>query len=858
MSPNLMSKFCGNDWEVWRDDLDITDCEEASGLAVSTHNKYIYMANDSPEDKSYIFCYEKANPKNRTVIEVTGIANPHFNGGYGDWEALAVSTHPQNPKMKCIVIADIGHNRARVEQGKFRTDEQQTRLIYVEEPTEQEFKKSVGKIIQKPGVEFPFQYTDKNLKHDAEAIAIVDDNVMVITKNNRSGDKRCYVYCAHNQNLKPNELNVFALVGQLMCEFSEVTDAFATPHLLVLRTYVGINFYAMSDLNPGKDAPIRGCHKLQELRDRGQQEAIAYDSVDKKIFLIGEGSKEMFSIAFDADTTTFGNVALPLVAKCAGGARVSTASGLVNSRELPSQLTQEDRPRYLGRREPLLSKPKGDGKGKGKGRTDVIMKKCKPDLVQRDIDIQWLHRASGMCISSDSRYFYVVDESPGPLPYIFIYDRSSSSRRIILEIKGIQPNGYLPRKGCGHGAWQSMCVGPHPTDPSKRCIIIGDIGNNMGFAGKRPLRSDDQPTRLIYVDEPSTSDLDTNDGRNLSQQGTEYIFQYGERNEKFDSEALCVVNDHVLIITRNKDINKPTAKSKKSMVYRHSNSGLEANTIHTFDCIGEINIEFSEVTDAFCTEKLLGLRTYLGVNFYALNDIQPGKDVLIRGVVICEDMKSLGLQEALTYDPESKLIYFLGQGSTEIYACNFDAEQASATWEPIAEGRSNKGSRGTTSRGKKEILDKKYENTKDALPPLDPKYEKKAESRRTEGKGKGLTRADSISSKGGNAGAKGKGKRSSAASVRGSSVGPSGKGGKSSKGRNKASKGGDKGSDKGSKGGDKGSKGGDKGSKGGDKGGDKGSKGDQSSERGKGSDRSRGSDGSPSSARGKGKGKGKE
>jgi len=857
-----MSKFCGNDWEVWRHDLDITDCEEASGLAVSTHNKYIYMANDSPEDKSYIFCYEKANPKNRTVIEVTGIANPHFNGGYGDWEALAVSTHPQNPMMKCIVIADIGHNRARVGQGKFRTDEQQTRLIYVEEPTEEEFKKSVGKIIQKPGVEFPFQYTDKNLKHDAEAIAIVEDNVMVITKNTARSDKRCYVYCAHNQNLKPNELNVFALVGQLMCEFSEVTDAFATPHLLALRTYVGINFYAMSDLNPGKDAPIRGCHKLQELRDRGQQEAIAYDSVDKKIFLIGEGSKEMFSIDFDADTTTFGNVALPLVAKCAGGARVSAASGLVSSRELPLQLKQDDRPRYLGKREPL-SKAKGDGKGKGKGRTDVIMKKCKPDLVQRDIDIQWLNRASGMCISSDGQYFYAVDESPGPLPYIFIYDRSNSSRRIILEIKGIQPNGYLPRKGCGHGAWQSMCVGPHPTEPSKRCIIIGDIGNNMGFAGKRPLRSDDQPTRLIYVEEPSTSDLDTNDGRNLSQEGTEYIFQYGENNEKFDSEALCVVNDHVLIITRNKDINKPTEKLKKSMVYRHSNSGLEANTFHTFDCIGEINIDFSEVTDAFCTEKLLGLRTYLGVNFYALNDIQPGKDVLIRGAVICEDMKSLGLQEALTYDPESKLIYFLGQGSTEIYACNFDAEQASATWDPIAEGRSSKGSGDALAQIKKKIpaQDTKYE-TKDAV---DPKYEKRGRaesmvSKRAEGKGKGLTRADSISSKGGNA--KGKGKRSSAA-TRGSSVSPSGKGGKSSKGRNKGSKGGDKGSKGGDKEGDKGSKG-DQGSergKLGDKGskrGDKGSKGDQSSERGMGSYRSRGSDGSPSSARGKGKGRGKE
>jgi len=666
MAPNPMAKFCGNDWKVWNGQLDITDCEEASGLAVSSHKKYLYINNDSPEDKPYIFCYEKANPRNRTVIDVTGIGYPHFNGGYGDWEALGVGVHPQTRK-NCIIIADIGHNRARVNQGKLRTEDQQTRLIYVEEPTEREFKNAVGKTIQKPGVDFPFQYTDKNVKHDAEAMAICGDNVIIITKNTRDGDKRCFVYCAYNSVLVPNALNVFTVIGQVYTDFSEVTDAFATPEVLVLRTYVGINFYAMCDMVPGQDAPIRGCHKLQELRDRGQQEAIAYDDVEKMIFFIGEGSPEMFCIPWDASSTmAFGHAPVKL----------PRLSAPLPHRVSDKQLAGKQNPRksHQPRQSAYSSSSKGRKSGKSVKRPsdekeEAMMVNAKPQMLQRDVDIQWLHRASGLCVSSNSCYLYVVDDTPGPLPYIFVYDKKSG-KRMIIEVKGIKDFAYLPRRGCGFGAWQSLTLGVHPKT-KKKCIIIGDIGNNTGWANRRPLRRNDQPTRLIYVEEPSHVSFD---GTNLPLQGTEYLFQYGDRDDKLDSEALCVVEDNVLLITRN------TKTTRKVFVYSHSNSALQTNAMHTFQYIGECAIDVSEVTDAFCTSKLLGLRTYLGVSFYSLAELQPGISTAPRGALVCSDLKNCGVQEAMGYDDTNKELYFLGQGSTELYALPFDAGIASSTW----------------------------------------------------------------------------------------------------------------------------------------------------------------------------------
>merc|ERR1719158_235061 len=112
----------------------------------------------------------------RTLIECTGIRDIGFKTdasgtGYGDWKSVEMGSHPTNESHRCIVIGDIGHNMARSTGDPWRTEDQQTRLIYVDEPTDDELRTKTR--VSKRAHEFPLQFSDQNLKYECSAIAIV-------------------------------------------------------------------------------------------------------------------------------------------------------------------------------------------------------------------------------------------------------------------------------------------------------------------------------------------------------------------------------------------------------------------------------------------------------------------------------------------------------------------------------------------------------------------------------------------------------------------------------------------------------------------------------------------------------------
>lgn len=291
------------------------DMTEASGLCLSTNGKFFYVVNDSPHDQPYIFVFDKETMK-RSIIKIIDIEDNRFNpgsdgSGFGDWEAIAMGSLQGEPH---IVVGDIGQNKVRNKGGVLRTRQQQTRLIYVKEPTEDEIVNSRdhGGVLSEYGHEFEIQYSSRNHQFDSEALAIIDDFVFIISKNSIKYNKSS-IYMIEQSSLIPKdffddddkrELNTMHCVGRMRIPQSEVTDAFMTDKLLALRTYAGIHLVQLSSLDlkcERKDHVVKidSFRSLQEIKYEGLQEAMCYDHRNNFIYLLGEGSKKMFEVSFD-------------------------------------------------------------------------------------------------------------------------------------------------------------------------------------------------------------------------------------------------------------------------------------------------------------------------------------------------------------------------------------------------------------------------------------------------------------------------------------------------------------------------------------------------------------------------------
>jgi len=261
--------------------------KEVSGLTLNVARTYFFTISDSPKGDPLIFVTENTqSPRSTATIKITGVANTGFNGGYGDWESIVSYKCSTNPGRHCLLVGDIGHNKVRNKGGALRTDSQSVRFIEVEEPSASEL--SSGQVLEKPGKAYDFSYPGSH-RFDAEAMVVKDDRLFVITKNSAS-----YKY-SHMFEVPKLETGVELISRAIFhVRYSEVTGAASSPGYLILRTYIGLNFYKWDALcdNSVRESKVYQTIEFLE-RGHGLQEAIEYDASTQYLYLLGEGSSTL-------------------------------------------------------------------------------------------------------------------------------------------------------------------------------------------------------------------------------------------------------------------------------------------------------------------------------------------------------------------------------------------------------------------------------------------------------------------------------------------------------------------------------------------------------------------------------------
>jgi len=263
-----------------------TNNKEASGLVLNSQKNYFFTISDSPESNPLIFVTTNTeNPSSTATIKITGIQNAAFNGGYGDWESVATYPCSTNPSQQCILVGDIGHNKVRNKGGVFRSSTQSVRFIEVEEPSATELSSS--QVLEKPGKVYSFSYPN-GARYDAEAMVVKDNRLFVITKNSLS---HTYSHMFEVPSLSDGVELIERAIFKV--SYSEVTGAASSPGYLILRTYIGLNFYKWDSLC---DDSVRKSKVYQSIdfleRNHGLQEAIEYNS--GFIYLAGEGEYTLY------------------------------------------------------------------------------------------------------------------------------------------------------------------------------------------------------------------------------------------------------------------------------------------------------------------------------------------------------------------------------------------------------------------------------------------------------------------------------------------------------------------------------------------------------------------------------------
>jgi len=287
--------------EIWRKDFDITGMDRCSGMCLSSDGSLLFTISDCPGLYAYVYVYDRVTMK-RTVIEIVGLRRNQFKAwrglGYGSWGSIKIGSHPQDSNMKCLIIGDIGNSTGQHGAYQLRNASQQTRLIIFKEPTREDILASTGDYLTK-GEEYQFMYSNANLTLDAQSLCVVEDFILIVTTNKRDGDKKSYVYMCPIQSLQSDQVTTFMCIGEMTIGYSEVTDAFCTTKCLALRTLQNINLYALSDLVPGVDAPLKGFINLSDISKFGAQKAITYEKKKQRMYLLGQGSNVIFTLKFD-------------------------------------------------------------------------------------------------------------------------------------------------------------------------------------------------------------------------------------------------------------------------------------------------------------------------------------------------------------------------------------------------------------------------------------------------------------------------------------------------------------------------------------------------------------------------------
>eukprot|EP00397_Hematodinium_sp_SG-2012_P027395 GEMP01028780.1.p1 GENE.GEMP01028780.1~~GEMP01028780.1.p1 ORF type:complete len:555 (+),score=86.48 GEMP01028780.1:204-1868(+) len=270
--------------------IDTTQLAEASALVLSSDRKRFYMFSDSPEENAFIFVHSAVTGLFIGRIDIVGVTNPHYNGGYGDWEAGVIKSCEREPSKMCILIGDIGHNCVRMDRGRYRMPNQPTRIIEIPEPPAEKLSKN--RPLEIKGREYHFQYPNGWL-FDSEAMVVDNENrLLMITKN--TAREYPYVHIFKFPALSRSTVVTLEHLAIIVVEFSEVTDATSTGEYLALRTYTGIQFYSWASLHEPTLRAGSGFFSMQWLRDMGElHEGFCFNDITNTFYFVAEGASKI-------------------------------------------------------------------------------------------------------------------------------------------------------------------------------------------------------------------------------------------------------------------------------------------------------------------------------------------------------------------------------------------------------------------------------------------------------------------------------------------------------------------------------------------------------------------------------------
>lgn len=630
--------FCPGNPELCNTDMDNASMRHATGFcAGSTGNSLYVLCNSAEGPRLYGFDKSLKRRTNITVCSGTGS---------GEWKAIAIGVSPKDLTKKCLVILEVGRKGG------------EARLIYIDEPTDAELKS--GSIV-KEGTEYLIQYSAT--KCDSETLVLSLDSVLVLAKRGR----KTTVYVCPTGILQ-HGVTTLEPTGELLIG-TDITSAFTTKKCLVVRTQSGLNFYSLIDLYDGMECDVVGQQKFEAGHD-----AVAYDARSQIIYTIHVSSKKLHSIRFVP----------PL--KWSDG-RAQNSPPPLNIARADTAPTLQKSPSTIPEK---VEKPKVTQRPPEKPQSGNFCL-AQPQLLSNgdQLDTGGMKEATGMCTSSNGKYFYVLNDTLQGGPRIFAFEKETL-KRTVIEISGLRQTGYNPpdRNAEGYGDWKAIALGNSPAELDKKCIIVADIGHSKS---RNEGRSDDQQTRLIYVEEPTESELT---GRaSVSKACVEYPIQYSDKNLKLDAEALVVAGDSILICTKN-----PRDGNKKCYVYVVPNVALQSHRVTSLECTGEMAIQFSVVTDAFATSKYLALRTNFAINFYALGDLYEGLETECRGYQKLSDLNESGGVDTVTCEAQSQTIYFLGVNKKKLHSLQFNPSDRPRKFSPPQRTMTTGGRTSPTSK----------------------------------------------------------------------------------------------------------------------------------------------------------------
>jgi hypothetical protein len=230
----------------------VPDLPEGSGLAVSRlHPGILWSHNDSGNEPILFALDEAGAVRGRIRVPLTA----------RDWEDVAVGHCAAG---MCLYIGDIGDNALRRSQ------------IQVYRLAEPELETAIA---ARPD-RFAVTYADG--PHNAEAMAVIGDILIVITRDRTGGVYRGVIPSGARGDITLTRAGAVGLAA--------VTDAEASPdeQTVIVRTSDEAVFYRAADLASGHEfSPVRRI-PLGRLRE-AQGEGIAVDA-NGVVYLMSEGS----------------------------------------------------------------------------------------------------------------------------------------------------------------------------------------------------------------------------------------------------------------------------------------------------------------------------------------------------------------------------------------------------------------------------------------------------------------------------------------------------------------------------------------------------------------------------------------